>query len=143
MVDSWKSCQTPIVVLLFVLVALSIFCLCMRRYREPFTNTPVVADLIFVYSDGPDSKNFTPTWAKFTDDYRDTLEDVGVRAHKFKNTDAEVKQYSLKGYPTILLTAPDHGAVITTFKGTRSVPELGSFVHTTYPAFDKTKYRSS
>lgn len=109
--------------------------------RESFST--IVADLIYVYHDGPDSRNFTPTWAKFTDDYRDTLEGVGVRPHKFKDTDAEVQSYNLKLYPVILLTGPEHGAIQAKLTGSRTVPALGDFVHTTYPSFDRKKYRSS
>lgn len=126
-----------------VAIAIIIFSLCPHSGRELFVNTPVVADIIYVYHDGPDSKNFTPHWAKFTDDYRDTLHDNGVAAHKYNDKDSQVQQYTLKEYPAILLTNPDHGAVKAVFSGTRSVQALADFVHTSFPAFDRKKFRNS
>lgn len=141
-----KKCRTPvlIVIILLIIAGLAIMCYALRGLgrREQFTD-PVVADLIYVYRDGPDSKQFTPTWAKFTDDYRENLGLAGVHAHKFKDTDPEVKQYALKAYPVILLSAPDHGALQTVFTGKRSVQTIADFVHTNYPTFDPKKFRKS
>lgn len=139
-----------IAVLILLITLASVFCFnrtaasrTSSAQQEPFANAAVVADLIFVFKDGPDSKSFTPIWAKFTDDYRATLEAVGVAVHKIKDNDPDVKQYALKEYPAILLTAPNHGALKTTFKGHRTVDTLADFVHTAYPTFDKKNFRRS
>ncbi|MEW5314944.1 MAG: hypothetical protein WDW38_006403 [Sanguina aurantia] len=138
-----KARNVAISVVLVMVALLALLVVRSSPRMEGFAPMPAAADLIYVYGDGPDDRNFTPIWSQFCDDYRDTLDGVGVHVHKFRSSDPVVSQYALRVYPSILLTDPQQGKLQEAFVGMRTVSRLADFVHASFPLFNTSTFKKS